>query len=384
MKTKSKPIRKRGVLTMDGLKKTFGKAAQAVSEKVGSNADRTEMDPQFKEMERLTDCTAKAISELLGHTREYLQPNSSMRTHLVSGSSYSKVTHGGKQRPEQYEEKLGKMMRRTGLELEGTNLGTSLLTVSDAMSQLADTKNQFDDASKAEFLDPLQQMMDKDIKEVAHHRKKLNGRRLDYDYKRGKLKSGSKGVTEDEVQMSYEKLEESIQLAGNSMHTLLSNDVEQVNQLYQFIAAMKRYHEESASTLEPILNQLEQQKGSIDRAPYKEMADMSIKRDPMVMAMGGGAAAATVTRTSASAWDSTPNTQNRPVPATRNPSAQPRRPSAQALYDFEPENPGELEFQEGDVINLTSQIDENWFEGEIHGKTGFFPINYVKVLVPLN
>ena len=78
-----------------------------------------------------------------------------MRTHLVSGSSYSKVTHGGKQRPEQYEEKLGKMMRRTGLELEGTNLGTSLLTVSDAMSQLADTKNQFDDASKAEFLGAL-------------------------------------------------------------------------------------------------------------------------------------------------------------------------------------------------------------------------------------
>ena len=59
------------------------------------------------------------------------------------------------------------------------------------------------------------------------------------------------------------------------------------------------------------------------------MADMSIKRDPMVMAMGGGAAAATATRTSASAWDSTPNTQNRPVPATRNPSAQPRRPTAQ-------------------------------------------------------
>ena len=82
-------------------------------------------------------------------------PVCNMRTHLVSGSSYSKVTHGGKQRPEQYEEKLGKMMRRTGLELEGTNLGTSLLTVSDAMSQLADTKNQFDDASKAEFLGAL-------------------------------------------------------------------------------------------------------------------------------------------------------------------------------------------------------------------------------------
>ena len=59
-------------------------------------------------------------------------------------------------------------------------------------------------------------MIDKDIKEVAHFRKKLNGRRLDYDYKRGKLKSGSKGVTEDEVQASYEKLEESIQLGNVS------------------------------------------------------------------------------------------------------------------------------------------------------------------------
>lgn len=55
-------------------------------------------------------------------------------------------------------------------------------------------------------------MIDKDIKEVNHHRKKLNGRRLDYDYKRGKLKGGSKAVSEDEVQQSYEKLEESIQL----------------------------------------------------------------------------------------------------------------------------------------------------------------------------
>ena len=43
---------------------------------MNQSKDRTEMDPQFKEMERLTDCTAKAISELLGHTREYLQPNS--------------------------------------------------------------------------------------------------------------------------------------------------------------------------------------------------------------------------------------------------------------------------------------------------------------------
>lgn len=51
--------------------------------------------------------------------------------------------------------------------------------------------------------------------------------------------------------------------------------------------------------------------------------------------------------------------------------------TVKARYPFKPTNNDELCFQKGDVITVTQQLEGGWWEGTLHGKTGWFPSNYV-------
>lgn len=42
----------------------------------------------------------------------------------------------------------------------------------------------------------------------------------------------------------------------------------------------------------------------------------------------------------------------------------------------------ELPFQKGDIVYIIRQVDQNWYEGEHHGRVGIFPRSYVEVCGP--
>ena len=51
-----------------------------------------------------------------------------------------------------------------------------------------------------------------------------------------------------------------------------------------------------------------------------------------------------------------------------------------ALFDFQPSEPGELQFRKGDIIAVIESVYKDWWKGSLRGQTGIFPLNYVEKL----
>ncbi|XP_045501026.1 endophilin-A isoform X4 [Colias croceus] len=393
-----------------GLKKQINKANQYVTEKMGG-AEGTKLDLDFMEMERKTDVTCELVEELQTKTKEFLQPNPTARAKMAAVKGISKLSGQAKSNTyPQPEGVLGDCMLMYGKKLGEdtifcTYFSQCLIEMGEALKQMADVKYSLDDNIKQSFLEPLHHLQTKDLKEVMHHRKKLQGRRLDFDCKRrrqakGPYASPSHGrggahIPDDEIRQAEEKFAESLTLAQIGMFNLLDNDVEQVAQLAFFAEGLLEYHQQCTEILKGLVSTLMEKKEEAVSRPKlefvpKTLADLHI--EGIHELNHGGSRASSPEHKPPSNLELFPGNAQRsnnasPLPSpvkspARTPSVQ-QKPCCTALYDFDPENQGELGFKENDIITLINKVDDNWFEGSLNGKTGYFPISYVQVNVPL-
>ncbi|XP_070503404.1 endophilin-A isoform X1 [Chironomus tepperi] len=374
-----------------GLKKQINKANQYVTEKMGG-AEGTKLDLDFMEMERKTDVTVELVEEIQAKTKEYLQPNPTARAKMIAVKGISKLSGQAKCNTyPQAEGVLADCMLIYGKRLgeDSSLFAQALVEFGDTLKQMADVKYALDDNVKQNFLEPLHQLQMKDLKEVMHHRKKLQGRRLDFDCKRRRQARG-----DDEIKSAEEKFAESLQLAQIGMYHLLENDIEQISQMAYFAEALLDYHSQCTEILRGLVENMQQKR---EEAACREKTEFTPKtlQDLVVETEGDGISG------SGSGTPIKPNhleimgngsaqrsTNASPLPSPMRSPAKPPQPSQQqpccvALYDFDPENPGELGFKENDVIQLLQRIDENWYEGKLNGKSGYFPQTYVEIKVPL-
>ncbi|XP_023346476.1 endophilin-A [Eurytemora carolleeae] len=333
---------------LPGLKKQINKANQFMSEKI-SGVEGTKLDDDFHTMERKTDIYVELVDDLQIKTKEYLQPNPTVRAKMAAVKGISKLS--------------GQAKASTYPQPEGT--------LGDAMATFGNKLLDFDNR----------------LVGVAHHRKKLQGRKLDYDCKKRKQQSGG-GVPEKEIKQAEDKFAESLHLAQMGMHNIMENDVEQslTDTLYTKTneASSREKREFTPKTLEDlgvetssdynIAAPNQERVANLDPWESAEINSRISQPSPSQRFCQPAAPA--------NSWTVFPESSPAPQPARGwHPCFFWGLSCGKALYDFEPENAGELGFKEGDIITLKQKLDDNWFEGTLNGKSGFFPINYVTVLV---
>ncbi|XP_064877284.1 endophilin-A1-like [Oncorhynchus nerka] len=350
-------------MSVAGLKKQFHKATQKVSEKVGG-AEGTKLDDDFLQMEKKVDTTGRAVLDIMTKTTEYLQPNPASRAKLSLIGTMSKIR--GQEKGMGYpqaETLLGEAMQRFGRELgEQSCFGLALLDAGESMGELGEVKDALDMEVKQNFIDPLQNLQEKDIKEIQHHLKKMQGRRLDFDYKK---KRHGKGVLEEEIRQALEKFDESKEVAEQSMFNLLESDIEQVSQLAALVQAQVEYHRQATEILQQLSTKVHERIREAQDKPRKEY----VPKPRMVLELLPSSDSHN------EGLNTAPGPARSPVPMDQ--------PCCRALYDFDPENEGEMGFKEIRRHHLTNQIGSTLLRGMINGQSGFFPINYVDILVPL-
>lgn len=224
-----------------------------MSEKIGG-VEGTKLNEEFMEMERKTDLTAELVEELITKTKEYLQPNPATRSKMMLNAKVAQNTRT--RNYAQPEGMLGETILRIAHRFgEDSPYVRSLMETGESFKQMAEIKYALEDDVRQDFIDPLTLLQTKDLREVMFHRKKLQGRRLDFDCKKRRKANGA-NIVDEEMKISEEKFEESFNLASQGMHNLLQNDVEQISQLVALVEALRDFYKSCGSILEGLSDKL--------------------------------------------------------------------------------------------------------------------------------
>jgi len=426
--------------------KTFAKLQQRVKEATHKETDITNLSKDFKTAEKTVDVTESTIKDLLSKFAILLQPNPTHRSKFTTtAGAASKLTGGvGKQRYPQQEEVLANALdsHATALEADDVEPGIFSRVLRDSAGtyrSLASARDDLDYSIKSNVFENWQSVLTFNMKEIRDGRSKLNSRRIFYDHLRDKNFQTPEKMGPMELETARNKLEEQVRQVDTCMETVLCNDLDRAVQMKHIVDAQLEYMEKCARSLRELSSKIDSQvknhqprkpktfnvilinKDSshsnsnseqlYDSVPFSN-TNKAITSEPQSTSITNDPWASTTYKSNSGdnlqngTYQIAPaSTDNDPfnlgdlssvslVPA---PSIMKRKnnnygapnlvnqnqPCCKALYDFDPEQPGELAFKENNIIELTNKIDENWFEGRLDGITGHFPINYVQVITPL-
>ncbi|KAI9009780.1 hypothetical protein BC832DRAFT_538812 [Gaertneriomyces semiglobifer] len=398
---------------MASIGKKFGQLRQWTNERMGSS-QKTETSDEFKRLEHETDVRRDFTEKVYDALTFYL-------------TSLGKRKETGKAKKLPMEVMAEAMLHFGALLHEESRYGRSLVKFGETHAKIADAQVDYTSAIRDTYVNTISRILH-ETKEYTQLKAKLERRRLDFDAKLNRVHKSRKEnpQLEEETRVAQAKYEESLLDVTNKMIDLNSNEDEQLQDLLHFMDAGANYHKRcldlltglqqsladiprtstahrfavpsrsgsmsDVSTVEPSgysepPSQAPSERNSGTATPERKLSYASNAGSmvyPMMGANGSSVPAPSPARShSGSSFKAFGQTAPQPSSRAPQPPAAPRQKQVQVMYDFDAEGPGELSIRKGEVISIVCEIDEGWWEGEIHdgsGRKGMFPSNYVETL----
>jgi len=155
---------------------------------------------------------------------------------------------------------LGECWMEVGTGQENT-IGAALCKFGEAEKTLSEFGKTYVDDVNARFVNPVIKIVDEDVQEIEHIKKKLGSSRLAYDAAQSRLKN-AQGKEKDPAKLQaleqdFNVAKEKYEMTVNEMVQKMENlekrrDEELLQELCSFMSAQKEYHSKCLSLLQEI------------------------------------------------------------------------------------------------------------------------------------
>ncbi|XP_038063505.1 endophilin-B1-like isoform X2 [Patiria miniata] len=347
----------------------LNRTVQYTEEKLGS-AEKTELDAQFENLQQRADRTKLWTERILSRTEAVLQPNPSRRMEDFLNTKLDRKV----QDRETNFDGCGATMIEAGNELgPGTQYGAALVQCGSTQKKMGQFEKEFMQSAITNFINPLHNFLDADMKTISKERKILENKRLDLDAAKGKLRKAKSPessklpnsedlirTAEAELRVAQSEFDRQYEITKLLLEGISSAHSNHLSRLQYFIEAQQAYYEQCLKAMTELQSQMANIPGSLGNIrPYNPpQAAGNSSTTPSAPPIGGDIL------------------QDSPT------DPQSGRRKARVLYDYDASDPTELSCLADEVMTVYSLpgMDKDWMMAERGSQQGRVPLTYLEMI----
>nr|XP_011413113.1 endophilin-B1 isoform X2 [Crassostrea gigas] len=363
----------------------FNRAVQFTEEKLGS-AEKTELDAHFENLLQRADKTKAWTEKILKQTESVLQPNPNIR---MEDFVYEKLDKKKRDRVNHHEV-LGHVLVDGGNDFgPGTTYGNALVKCGQAQLRIGNAEREFIQTTSNNFLQPLHNFLEGDMKTIQKEKKILETKRLDLDASKNRLRKAKSTsqpqssqnspqnvlmmveeenpvrfhLAEADLRVAQAEFDRQAEITKLLLEGVSSAHAHHLRCLNDFIEAQLTYYAQCQN----YISELQQQLGS-----YSHTSGVGNNSSN-----SSGAGISSGIPSSVPLQPSAPPQIN-VIAATPNIE----KKQARVLYDYDAADSSELTLLADELITVykTPGLDPDWLMAERGPQKGKVPTTYLEVL----